>query len=160
MKRLRLTLILPLALLAGCALFDPVDATAPGPDTAMGEDVAASAAPPPPQGARTADAFDTTTPQQRAAATAAPTRSGGETRLGATVVSLGPPAEPGLWLRTALVSAPVQGRVELPGSGKSVTLELRPLGSAESGGSEISLAAMRLLDLPLTALPELVVYRF
>ena len=113
------------------------------------------AAPPPAAGARTADQFDTTTPEQKAAATAAPT--GAETRLGETVASLGDPAEPGLWVKTPLVSEQTAGRVEYPATGKSAVVELRPTGTS-SGGSQISLAAMRLLDAPLTDLPRLVVY--
>lgn len=158
MIRLRHILVLPLALLAGCALFEPEAATAPASDTPASAADPASAAPPPPAGARTADAFDTTTAEQRAAATAAPTRSA-EARLGTTVISLGPPAEPGLWLRTGLVTTATPGRVEVPASGRSVSLELRPSGGTATGGSEISLAAMRLLEVPLTSLPEVVVYR-
>lgn len=120
--------------------------------------VTATAAPPPPAAARTAEAFDTTTAAQRAAATAVPARQG-ETRLGTTIVSLGPPAEPGLWLRTGLVSAVTMGRIEDAQSGTSVALELRPSGGPATGGSEISLAAMRLLGVPLTAMPEVVAYR-
>jgi len=51
------------------------------------------------------------------------------------------------------------GRVEDPATGRSVAVELRPSGGVQGSGSQISLAAMRLLDLPLTALVELVVYR-
>jgi len=155
MMRPGLIALLPVLALAGCALFE--EAGSP-PDTPAGEDgaEAAAAAPAPPPAARTADEFDTTTPAQRAAATAVPVR-GGEARLGTAVVSLGPPAEPGLWLRTALVTTPTPGRVEIAATGRSVALELRPAGG--SGGGEISLAAMRLLEVPLTSLPEVVIYR-
>jgi hypothetical protein len=37
-------------------------------------------------------------------------------------------------------------------------LELRPSGGVPGSGSQISLAAMRLLEIPLTALAEVVVY--
>ena len=119
---------------------------------------AAVVAPPPPPAARTAEEFDTTTAEQRAAAVATPVAAS-EARLGTTVASLGPPAEPGLWLRTGLVSETGMGRVENPATGKTVTLELRPSGGPATAGSQISLAAMRLLEVALTALPELVVYR-
>jgi hypothetical protein len=67
------------------------------------------------------------------------------------VVSLGNPAEQGLWLETPLVSAAGPGRVVL--GGQSVQLELRP-GSA----NRLSLAAMRLLGVALTDLPEVEVF--
>lgn len=145
--------------LASCAHFD-----GPGADSAEGTggtEVGQSAAPAPPPAARTAEEFDTTTPEQRAAATASPARAGAA-RLGTVIVSLGPPAEPGLWLRTGLVHDVAMGRVENPANGKSVALELRPLRHSTggtAGGGEISLAAMRLLDVPLVSLPEVVVYR-
>ncbi len=134
-----------------------------GPDSPVVEAAAtpaaaAVAAPPPPPAARTAEEFDTTTEEQRAAAVATPAAVT-ETRLGTTVASLGPPAEPGLWLKTGLVTETVMGRVEYAERGTSVTLELRPSGGAASSGSEISLAAMRLLEAPLTGLPEITVYR-
>jgi hypothetical protein len=110
--------------------------------------------PPPPAAARTVEEFDTTTEEDRAAAVAAPV--GGQ-ELGTTIASLGSPTEPGIWLRTGLVTELVQGRVEY--QGKSVNLELRPSGGPATAGSQISLAAMRLLDAPLTGLPELTIYR-
>lgn len=110
--------------------------------------------PPPPVAARTVDEFDTTTAADRAAAVAAPV---GQTQLGTTIASLGSPTEPGIWLRTGLVTELVQGRVDYQGT--SVNVELRPSGGPASAGSQISLAAMRLLGAPLTGLPELTVYR-
>lgn len=139
----------------------PATAPAPAAPGAAEEAAAAvppAAAPPPRPAARTVEEFDTTTPEQRAAAVSAP-EPAGERRLGTTVASLGPPAEPGIWLRTPLVSEVTRGRVEYPVTGKSVVLELRPSGGVPGSGSQISLAAMRLLEVPLTALPELVVFR-
>ena len=111
-------------------------------------------APPPPVAARTVEQFDTTSAADRAAAVAAPV---GEQNLGSTIASLGSPTEPGIWLRTGLVSELVQGRVVY--QGKSVNVELRPSGGPATAGSQISLAAMRLLGAPLTGLPQLTVYR-
>jgi len=110
--------------------------------------------PPPPPNARTVEQFDTTTQADRDAAVAAPT--GGERRLGSTIASLGSPTDPGIWFKTPLVSAVTQGRVEY--NGKSVNVELRPSGGAPGSGSQISLAAMRLIEAPLTGLPEVVVF--
>ncbi|TAG28987.1 MAG: hypothetical protein EAZ40_03100 [Rhodobacterales bacterium] len=99
-----------------------------------------------------AEVLDTTSAAEKAAALAAPAASG-ERELGRAVVALGPPAEQGLWLRTALVTAPVQGRVETA-AGKSLTLELRP----GTGGALLSLAAFQALGLGLTDLPEVAVF--
>lgn len=112
----------------------------------------ATAAPPPPPAARTAEALDTTTPEQRAAATAAPAQP---TRaLGTTVVSLGSPTEPGLWLKTPLVKEEAQGRVTNPANGKSSLVTLLPLDGPETAGSRMSLAALRLIEASLTDLTE------
>lgn len=49
------------------------------------------------------------------------------------------------------------GRVETA-AGRSVGVELRPSGREPGAGSQISLSAMRALDLPLTALATLRVH--
>ncbi|MBN2905600.1 MAG: D-galactarate dehydratase [Rhodobacteraceae bacterium] len=110
-------------------------------------------APPPPPDARTAEAFDTTTPAERRAATAAPVAA--DRALGPTVASLGDPADPGFWALTPLVTQVQSGRLVDPASGKSVAVELRPRAAAPGAGSLVSLAALRALDLPLTALSPL-----
>ena len=112
---------------------------------------------PPPSTARTVDQFDTTTAEDRAEALSA-SRDVGERALGSTIASLGSPTDPGIWLKTPLVGEVIQGRVQYPGNGKSINIELRPSGGAVGAGSQISLAAMRLLEAPLTGLPELLVF--
>ena len=108
----------------------------------------------PPAGAQTAEAFDTTTAAEKAAA-----QSGADGRdLGVTIASLGAPTEPGFWLKTPLVSAAGKGRVLYPISGKSAQVDLIPLDGAPTAGSQMSLAAMRLIDAPLTGLPEIRVF--
>lgn len=77
-------------------------------------------------------------------------------RLGTTIASLGSPTEPGLWLRTPLVSEPTSGRIEY--NGRSVTVQLRPSGGEPGSGSQISVEAMRAVGATLTSLPELVVF--
>ena len=114
--------------------------------------------PPPPPTANTAAEFDTTTAEDRAAALAVP-EPAGETSLGTTLATLGDPSDPGIWLLTPLVSELVMGRVEVPGTGKTAVMELRPSGGEPGSGSEISLPAMRLLEIPLTAIQELAVFR-
>ena len=116
-----------------------------------------------PEQARTVEDFDTTTAVQRAEAeatgrTTGRTTGGTARALGETVASLGDPTQPGFWLKTPLVNAPVKGRVTSAETGKSVQLELLPIAGAETAGSRISLAALRLLGLPLTALPTLEVF--
>jgi hypothetical protein len=103
------------------------------------------------------DEFDTTTAEDRAAALAQPA-SATVSLLGTTIVSLGPPTDPGIWIETPLVSAVQMGRVDYAPAGTSVAIELRPSGGAAGSGSQISLAAMRLLEIPLTALAEVSVY--
>jgi hypothetical protein len=114
-------------------------------------------APLPKPTARSAEEFDTTTPEQRAAAAEAPPAAS-ETRLGTTIASLGDPTDPGFWVKTPLVAAPARGRAEA-GNGRSVQVELIPSGGDAGAGSQISLPALRLLELPLTDLPELVLFR-
>lgn len=110
----------------------------------------------PPEGARTVEALDTTSAAERAAATAPPAAGG--RKIGTTIASLGAPTEPGFWLKTPLVTKPGKGRARYGANGKSVQLDLIPLDGPASAGSRISLAALRLLDAPLTALAELEVF--
>jgi len=121
-------------------------------------EVVRTTAPKPRQTAQTAEQFDTTTKEQRIAAVKAAAPTQGEHKLGQTVGSLGNPAEPGLWMKTPLVSKPTKGRVEYPAADKSVTVDLIPIDGPKTAGSRVSLAAMRLLGAPLTGLPDLIVY--
>ena len=116
-----------------------------------------SVTPTPPAGARTVEQFDTTTADERKKAAAAP-KPGGETALGETVASLGDPASPGFWLETPLVSAPAKGRVLNPATGKSAQVDLIPIEGPKTAGSRLSLAAMRLIEAPLTDLPVIQVF--
>lgn len=111
--------------------------------------------PPPPQNAVTVEQFDTTSQAEREAAVVVD-EPAGEQALGTTIATLGPPAEPGIWLKTALVSELTPGRVEY--QDKTINIELRPSGGAVGSGSQMSLAAMRLIDAPLTSLPEVTVF--
>lgn len=114
----------------------------------------ATAAPPPPPAAQTAAALDTTTPEQRAAASAPAAKT---TALGKTIASLGSPSEPGLWLKTPLVDKEQQGRVTNPANGKSSLVTLIPIEGPATGGSRMSLSAMRLIGASLTDLTEVTV---
>lgn len=146
---------LSIVVLAGCTtppwqgvIGVPPEGAAPTPATL-------DLAPPPPTNAVTADQFDTTSAEQRAAATA-PQTAASETPLGTTIASLGSPADPGIWLKTPLVTELMGGRVTHQGN--TINIALRPSGGAAGAGSQISLAAMRLLQVPLTSLPELTVF--
>ncbi len=78
--------------------------------------------------------------------------------LGTTIASLGDPADPGFWLKTPLVDVEGPGRVDYPAAGTSVAVTLIPLDGPSTGGSRLSLPAMRLLQAPLTGLPEVTVF--
>jgi hypothetical protein len=138
--------------LSGCAMLQgerPASATAP--QTATEFAPAVSTTPLGAQGASAA-ALDSTTAAEKAAALAAPAAAG-ERALGQVTVALGPPAEQGIWLRSALVSETVMGRVETAG-GQSLAVELRP----GTGAALLSLAAFQALGLSLTDLPVVTVF--
>jgi len=164
MKRL---FILPLFVLAACespslqgAFSSAPSAASPtiSPVARPQETLDPTPPPPPPRSARTVEQFDTTTQEDRAEALAVE-EPAGEALLGTTNVSLGSPADPGIWLKTPLVSELSQGRAEYPANGNTVKIELRPSGGAAGSGSQMSLAAMRLLEIPLTDLADVKVFR-
>jgi hypothetical protein len=156
MRQLAFILVLALTL-SGCALFQkdgggPRSITGPAepqPATEFAPAVATTTL-----GARavSAEALDKTTAEEKAAALAAPA-AGGERELGRVVVALGPPAEQGIWLSSALVKEKTQGRI-VTAAGKSLAVELRP----GTGGALLSLAAFQALGLSLTELPQVTVY--
>jgi hypothetical protein len=167
MKNLFLMSVVGLGL-SGCAMVQnvsdrftrkPAEAAAPAdpfvqaaPDVSTTSLAPETAAPPPPPSATTVEALDTTTPEQRAAAAAPATVP--NKALGKTVVSLGSPTEPGLWLKTPLVKQEAQGRVTNPATGKSSLVTLLPLPGEATAGSRMSLSALRLIGASLTDLTE------
>ena len=163
MKRYLVSLLV-VPIIAGCGLLperfarpdraSSAEASSQTRPAARPEALASAAARRPPEGARTAEALDTTTAEERQAA-AAPAPQGARS-LGSTVASLGDPARPGFWLETPLVSAAGTGRVDY--QGQSAQVELIPIDGPASGGSRISLAAMRLIGAPLTGLPTVEVF--
>ncbi|RYH03600.1 D-galactarate dehydratase [Salipiger sp. IMCC34102] len=110
--------------------------------------------PPPPAAATTVDEFDTTTEEDKAEALQIDTPASAE--LGTTLVTLGSPADPGIWLKTPLVSSLTPGRVTYRDN--EANMELRPSGGAAGSGSEMSLPAMGLLEIPLTEIAEVTVF--
>lgn len=115
----------------------------------------------PPATARTVDQLDTTSSAEKTAAKKAAEesqKSGKGKLLGRTVASLGDPGDPGIWIKTPLVSTPSKGRVVYPANGKAVQLDLIPIEGPATGGSRMSLAALRSIEAPLTELPEVDVY--
>lgn len=154
MRQLALLSAVALAL-SGCALFETnggrsgvTGPAEPQPATEFAPAVSTSVL-----GARAVSAasLDKTTDAEKAAALAAP--SGGERELGRVVVALGPPAEQGIWLSSALVKEKAQGRI-VTAAGRSLAVELRP----GTGGALLSLAAFQALGLSLTDLPQVTVY--
>lgn len=148
---------------AGASRKAPAQAASPAASASAEAEVAVAAPAPtaaakPPASARTVEQFDTTTAEQRVAASAAPVELAGEKSLGTTVASLGEVTEGGFWLKTPLVKARGKGRVHNPATGKSAQVDLIPIDGPASAGSRISLAAMRLIEAPLTDLPTIEVY--
>tara|TARA_R110002096_G_scaffold9867_3_gene38560 strand:- start:1328 stop:1873 length:546 start_codon:yes stop_codon:yes gene_type:complete len=98
--------------------------------------------------ARSVQRYDTTTAAQKAAALAVipdtPVHD-----LGKTIVTLGLVTEPGFWLRAGLVKAAGRGQVKTA-AGVSVAVDLIP----GTGAAQLSLAAFRALNLPLTGFAE------
>ena len=70
-----------------------------------------------------------------------------------TVASLGDPSVPGMWMETPLVAAEQQALIRTSRNTQAV-VTLKPIPGAESGGSRLSISAMRALGLPLTELAE------
>lgn len=153
-------LILSGLLLAGCSgtdLLSPHPA-ATNPDAAP-ESAVPLAAPRPKPAARRVEEFDTTSPEQRAAAVAQPAVSA-ERKLGQTIASLGDPTDPGFWVKSPLVKTAGKGRIVDVATGASVLVDLLPLPGDKGAGSQVSLPALRLLGVGLTALPEVAIYAF
>ncbi len=71
------------------------------------------------------------------------------------VAGLGDPSDPGLWVKTPLVSMAAPGRVALAAGGAAIEVELRPAGSGAP--TQLSLQAMQALGAPITSLPEVTV---
>ncbi len=74
------------------------------------------------------------------------------------IAGLGDPTTPGRWLETPLVDTEFTGRVVVPRTGSQAYITLVPARGPESGGSRLSLDAMRALLLPFDELVELEVY--
>ncbi len=78
--------------------------------------------------------------------------------LGTTIASLGLLGKTGFWLETPLVEAEADGRVVYLQSGTAINLRLIPNGGAAGSGSQISVAAMQILGIPIVDLAELRVF--
>ena len=145
---------LPLVLafgLGACSLFAP---KAPPPLALAAPDPAAALAVNPMATLGTGvsvDSLDASQAEEAAALAALPVS--GEHEIGRVTVALGSPTEPGFWLKSALISVPGKGRVEVS-SGKSVAVDLIP----GEGAALLSFAAFRALDLSLTDLPDVTVF--
>ena len=121
---------------------------------AVPADPVLTAAPKPPVAAKTQEALDTTTAAQRKEAAAPAAPAAVAKSLGTTVASLGSPTEPGFWLKTPLVKSETTGRVTNKANGKSSAVTLIPIDGPATGGSRLSLPAMRLIGASVTDLTE------
>ncbi|WP_436399487.1 hypothetical protein [Roseobacter sp. S98] len=110
----------------------------------------------PATGVQTAASLDRSSDAERSAARRV---SSAGTALGETVASLGNPAEQGFWLKTPLVTVETKGVVTDRTTGRSASVTLLPIDGPATAGSRISLAALRVLEAPLTALVTLSVRR-
>ncbi|PCH94122.1 MAG: hypothetical protein COB84_08070 [Rhodobacteraceae bacterium] len=81
-----------------------------------------------------------------------------ERNLGKTIASLGLIDETGFWLRTPLVSSEANGRVVFLKTGTAINLTLIPNAGAKGSGSQISIAAMKVLGISIVDLAELQVF--
>lgn len=149
------------ALLAGCAngpeWLKPRESSPETGETVLSPDeetVSLPAAKVPPT-ARTVDEFDTSSAADKAEAAKPAT---GGTDLGVTIASLGAAGEPGFWMKTPLVKSAGPGRVVYPANGKSVKVDLIPIAGEAGAGSQLSLSALRVIEAPLTGLPEVRVF--
>lgn len=91
-----------------------------------------------------------------AAATKPVTRP--EQDKGTTIASLGLLEREGFWLRTSLVKSEAKGRVVVEKSGASVNVMLLPSGAEAGSGSQLSIAAMQVLAIPITDLVQVRVF--
>lgn len=159
MTRITLLSLIAASVVAGCAQVNaPTQSEAPAQEAqtrpmtrpaGLGRSV--------PKQARTVEQFDVTTAQERKEAAEVPAAAQ-EKRLGLSVASLGDPAQPGFWIKTPLVDKQSKGRVVYPGTGKSVQVDLFPIEGPSTAGSRLSLAAFRVIEAPLTGLPEVEVF--
>ena len=105
------------------------------------------------------DAAEVSTDEQIAAASTPnptlPPPVGAGSVLGTTVVSLGDPAQGGMWLKTPLVTVEQPGQVRYRGVVVAVTLQ--PLDVEIGAGSQISVRAMQALGASLSELVEVTV---
>jgi len=73
------------------------------------------------------------------------------TSFGTTVATLGDPTQPGIWIKTPLISKRQKGRI-VAANGKEVVADFIPLDGPATAGSRMSLPAMQALGLALTDL--------
>lgn len=104
----------------------------------------------------TVETASTVTQAEQVAATETPSSAGQD--KGTTIVSLGLLDRDGFWMQTPLVGAETDGRVLVEATGASVNLRLVPNGAAAGSGSQLSIAAMQALGIPITDLTEVRVF--
>lgn len=146
--------------LSGCSDLEQTFGETPEPIDApveIAQTTAVSSVTPPPviqnTGApRAPEVLDIATTEERTEATTI-TAVSNEKNLGIAIAALGNPAETGFWVKSDLVASPTKGRITDLASGKKVNVDLFPAETAQSG-TQISLSAMRALDVSFIDLPE------
>jgi hypothetical protein len=108
------------------------------------------------EGVAAAELDETTQAEKQAALDTGTAKT--EKKLGTTIATLGDVGQQGFWLKTPLVLVETEGRIVWAADGNSVKTTLLPKQGEDGSGSQISLAAMRALGIPLTALAELIVF--
>lgn len=146
---------LALLLIAGCAQFPTSDETPLDAETTVqaaaeesddgSDDVSEDAS---------EDAEPETRPQARPDAPQAQPVAAAPRLVATTSVSLGDVTEPGVWIKTPLVTATTPGRARSAATGQAADVTLIPINGPPTAASRASLQAMQALGLNLTDIAE------
>ncbi|MBZ8119657.1 hypothetical protein KUD11_13495 [Roseovarius sp. LXJ103] len=98
-------------------------------------------------------AFDPASDRAKAQETA------GSVEIGRTIASLGAATEPGFWMKTRFVDVPTKGARCLYGEGQVGECRSHSAQPPATACSQMSLAALRLVEAPLTGLPDMQVFK-
>lgn len=77
---------------------------------------------------------------------------------GVTIATLGLLDRDGFWLATPLVKTETDGRIVVEKTGASLNVTLLPNGASSGSGSQLSIASMQILGIPITDLTEIRVF--
>ncbi len=153
MKHVILISVLSIALVSGCGVMSKLQRPKAGavPEVQIAPPVATTTLAPVMGQAKSAASLDQASAAEKQAAVAQ--TSAPEQKLGTAVVALGSPAEPGFWVKSAVIKTAGKGRV-MTTNGRSVNVDLIPSTAAAS----LSFSAFRALGLGLTDLPDVTIF--